>query len=118
MFECLCIVFIVLIIFFIIYYLSCCFIDNTYKDYQNPVKLENRAKEENKKEDEEYFKQLINYQNNAIYAAMRENKKETQYKFYEHYQQLYPNKYKDEFTKRADRYYKNYKIDRDKISWE
>ena len=49
---------------------------------------------------------------------MKHNRNECSYGFYEYYKQLYPNRYKDEFTEVANEYYKKYKIDGDKISWD
>ena len=88
-------------------------------DYTDPIKLKENVKKEIEKEikkkDEEEFKKLIRYQNYDIYDAMRDNKNECQYHFYKWYS---PDTYREDFSKMAREYYKNYKIDGDKISWE
>lgn len=87
-------------------------------DYTDPIKLKEEIEKKTKKEDKEYFNNLIYFQNNDIYNAMLEEKKETTYKFYGYYQNIEPEKYRDWFTEKANEYYKKYKINGDKISWE
>lgn len=87
-------------------------------DFTDPIKLKENVEKEIKKKDEKFFKELIYYQNYDIYNAMFNGEKETTYKFYRHFQNINPDEYRDWFTERAKEYYKKYKIDGDKISWE
>lgn len=91
---------------------------NSINMYMSPIRLKEKAQKDNKEDDEKHFQEFIDCQNRDIYKAMRENKKKTCYKFHGYYQKYCSDEYRDEFTKRADKYYKKYKIDGDKISWE
>ena len=105
-------------IFFIIYYLMHYRLIQSHDCYQNPDELKSRIQKEIKKEDESLFNEFIDMQNSSIHDAMKENKNECLYCFYEWFKQLYQDTYKDEFTEKAKKYYKKYKINGDKISWE
>ena len=104
-------------IFFIIYYLMHYRLIRSYDYYQNPVELKSRVQKEIEKEDKYSFNEFIDKQNSTIRNAMKQNKNECLYCFYERFKQLYQDTYKDEFAERANEYYKKYKIDGDKISW-
>ena len=106
-----------LFIVFIICYLINRHYDKNDEEYQDPIILKNKVQKELKQDDEQFFNYLINMQNVNIINAIKNNKNECSYSFYEYYKDAYPNKYKDEFTGKAKEYYKKYKIDGDKISW-
>ena len=114
MVKVICEAILILFIFFTIYY----FIHyNLTRQYQNPVKLKSSVQKEIKKEDEHLFNEFIDMQNSNIRYAMKQNKNECLYGFYERFKQLHQDTYKDWFTEKANEYYKKYKIDGDKISW-
>lgn len=112
-----CGVILILFIFFTISYLINYYLIKPHDCYQNPDELKSRVQKEIKKEDEHIFNDFIDIQNSNIRYAMKQNKNECLYDFYETFRQLHPDKYKDWFTEKANEYYKKYKIDGDKISW-
>ena len=118
MVKIICEAILILFIFFTIYYFIHYNLTRQYDYYQNPVELKSRVQKEIKKEDEHSFNEFIDIQNSNIRYAMKQNKNECLYDFYETFRQLHPDKYKDWFTEKANEYYKKYKIDGDKISWD
>lgn len=110
--------FITICILIIAYALIYHHFDRNEEECKDPVILKKKIQKELKEEDEYLLNNLINAQNLNIRYAMKHNRNECSYGFYEYYKQLYPNRYKDEFTEVANEYYKKYKIDVDKISWD
>ncbi len=110
--------FITICILIIAYALIYHHFDRNEEECKDPVILKKKIQKELKEEDEYLLNNLINAQNLNIRYAMKHNRNECSYGFYEYYKQLYPNRYKDEFTEVANEYYKKYKIDGDKISWD
>lgn len=94
------------------------YFDKNKEECKEPVILKKKIEKKLKEEDEKLFKDLIESQNLNIINAIMNNRNECFYGFYEHYRRLYPDKYRDWFTERAKEYYKKYKIDGDKISWD
>ena len=107
-----------LFIAFIICYLMNRRCDRNDEECQDPIILKNKIQKELEQDDEKFFNYLIRAQNVNIINAIKNNKNECVYSFYELYKDSYPDKYKDEFTEKAKEYYKKYKIDGDKISWD
>ena len=118
MIKVICEAILILFIFFTIYYFIHYNLTRQYDYYQNPVELKSRVQKEIEKEDKSLFNEFIDIQNSTIRDAMKQNENECTYCFYEMFRQLYQDTYKDEFAERAKEYYKKYKIDGDKISWE
>lgn len=118
MVKVICEVILILFIFFTTYYFIHYNLTRPYDYYQNPDELKSKVQKEIKKENEHLFNEFIDMQNSNIRYAMKQNKNECLYGFYEMFKHLHQDTYKDEFTERAKEYYKKYKIDGDKISWD
>lgn len=95
-----------------------CILDRNDEECQDPIILKNKIQKELEQDDENFFNYLIGAQNINIINAIKNNKNECVYSFCESYKNFYPDRYKDEFTEKAKEYYKKYKIDGDKISWD